>query len=100
MQTVLPTKLPCVLVSSSCCENSSVVIHDLTYESHTWHVKPIQTVGTMCIRVAYSEVESTKVRDCQICVCVGFGGGKIVSYPVWTPPPPVHFCILVSHGII
>lgn len=34
MQIILPAKLSCVLVSSSCCENSSVVIPDLTYESH------------------------------------------------------------------
>lgn len=68
MQTVPPTKLPWVLVSSSCCGNSSVVLQDSTYKSHASAHKAYSDCWYNVYQ-SHSEAEGAEVKGCQnMCV--------------------------------
>lgn len=63
------------------------------------HVKPIQSAGSMCIRVASSEGERTKVKDRQNICVRRFWWGKIWLIPCLALPSRSALYPFVSHGI-
>lgn len=64
------------------------------------HIKPIQAVGTMCIRVTYSEAEGAEVKGCQNMCVQTLWKGQNLAYTIWAPAPSSVLYSFVSHGII